>query len=104
MGPHKGLTDTLYKEMLGRIKQNDLSVPYKLGNFWYFNRVEEGKQYPTYLRSKTRDGANPETLIDQNKMAEGLKYFAISNFEPSDDGNLLAFATDTTGYHQYTLQ
>lgn len=104
MGPHKGLTDTLYKEMLGRIKQNDLSVPYKLGNFWYFNRVEEGKQYPTYLRSKTRDGANPETLIDQNKMAEGLKYFAISNFEPSDDGNLLAFATDTTGYRQYTLQ
>jgi oligopeptidase B len=104
MGSHKAFADNLYKEMLGRIKQTDLSVPYKLGNYWYFNKTEEGKQYPAYLRSKTRDGANPEVLIDQNALAEGFKYFAISNFEPSDDGNLLAYATDTTGYRQYTLQ
>ena len=56
MGQHKGFVDNLYKEMLGRIKQTDLSVPYKLGNYWYFNKTEEGNQYPTYLRSKTRDG------------------------------------------------
>lgn len=104
MGKHQPFVDALYKEMLGRIKQTDLSVPYKLGNYWYFTKTEEGKQYPTYLRSKTQDGANAEVLLDQNKMAEGYKYFAISNFEPSDDGNLLAFATDTTGYRQYTLQ
>lgn len=104
MGPHKTFVDNLYKEMLGRIKQTDLSVPYKLGNYWYFTKTEEGKQYPTFLRSKTKDGNNAEVLLDQNEMATGFKYFSISNFEPSDDGNLLAFSTDTTGYRQYTLQ
>ena len=104
MGGHKAFADNLYKEMLGRIKQTDLSVPYKLGEYWYFNKTEEGKQYPTYLRGKSKDGKDAEVLLDQNEMAKGFKYFAISNFEPSDDGNLLAFATDTTGYRQYTLQ
>lgn len=104
MGKHQPFVDSLYKEMLGRIKQTDLSVPVKRGNYWYFTKVEEGKQYPTYLRSKTQDGANPEVLLDQNKMAEGFKYFAIGAFEPSDDGNLLAYSTDTTGYRQYELQ
>ncbi len=103
MGKHKGFVDALYKEMLGRIKQTDLSVPYKYGDYWYFNKTEEGKQYPTYLRSKTKDGKDPEVLIDQNELAKGYKYFAISDFAPSDDGNYLAFATDTTGYRQYTV-
>lgn len=104
MGQHKGFVDSLYGEMLGRIKQTDISVPYKLGSYWYFTRTEEGKQYPTYLRSRTKDGKDAEVLLDQNAMAAGFKYFAISDFSPSDDGNLLAFATDTTGYRQYTLQ
>ncbi|MDI1242593.1 MAG: S9 family peptidase [bacterium] len=104
MGKHKPLVDALYKEMLGRIKQTDISVPYKLGNHWYFTKTEEGKQYPTYFRSKTEDGTNAELLLDQNAMAKDFTYFAISSFEPSDDGNLLAYATDTTGYRQYTLQ
>ena len=104
MGKHQPLADTLYKEMLGRIKQTDLSVPTRIGDYWYFNKTEEGKQYPTYLRSKTRDGVNAESLLDQNEMAKGSKYFAIGAFEVSDDGNWLAFSTDTTGYRQYTLQ
>ena len=104
MGKHKGFVDALYKEMLGRIKQTDLSVPYKNGDYWYFTKTEEGKQYPTYLRSRSKDGANAEVLLDQNKMAEGHKYFAIGAFEPSDDGNLLLFSTDVTGYRQYTMQ
>ncbi len=103
MGKHKGFADELYKEMLGRIKQTDVTVPYKLGDFWYFTRTEEGKQYPTYLRSKAKDGADAVVLLDQNALAEGLKYFAIGDFSPSDDGNLLAYTTDTTGYRQYTL-
>jgi oligopeptidase B len=104
MGRHKEFVDNLYKEMLGRIKQTDLSVPYKLGDYWYFNKTEEGKQYPVYLRSKTKDGANPELLLDQNEMAKGLKFLSIGAFEPSDDGNMLALSTDSTGYRQYTLQ
>lgn len=104
MDQHKGFIDNLYKEMLGRIKQTDTSVPYKEGKYWYFSKTEDGKQYPTYFRSKTRDGKNAELLLDQNAMAEGYEYFAIRNFGPSDDDNLLAFATDTNGYRQYTLQ
>jgi oligopeptidase B len=104
MGKHKKFVDALYNEMLGRIKQTDSSVPYKLGDFWYFNRTEEGKQYPVYLRSTTKDLRDSQVLLDQNEMAARHKYFAISAFEPSDDGNLLAFSTDTTGYRQYTLQ
>ena len=104
MGKHQPLVDTLYKEMLGRIKQTDLSVPTKIGDWWYFNKTEEGKQYATFLRSKTRDGANPETLLDVNEMAKGFKFFSVGAFEVSDDGNVLAYSTDTTGYRQYTLQ
>ncbi len=104
MDQHKGFVDNLYKEMLGRIKQDDTSVPYKKGDFWYFTQTEEGKQYPVYYRSKAKDGKNAEVLLDQNAMAKGFKYFAIGEFDVSDDGNMLAFATDTTGYRQYTLQ
>ena len=104
MNPHKEFADELYKEMLGRIKQDDSSVPYRKGDYWYFTRTEEGKQYPVYLRSKTRVGKDAEVLLDQNEMAEGFKYFAIGSFSISDDGNLLAFSTDTNGYRQYTLQ
>jgi oligopeptidase B len=104
MGKYQPFVDALYKEMLGRIKQDDTSVPYKRGEYWYFTKTEEGKQYPTYLRSRSRDGKDAVVLLDQNKMAEGFKYFAIADVVPSEDGNLLAFATDTTGYRQYTLQ
>jgi oligopeptidase B len=104
MGHHKPFVDSLYKEMLGRIKQTDLSVPYEFGGWWYFTRTEEGKQYPTYLRSRIKDGTGADMLLDQNELAKGYKFFAIGDFAPSDDGNFLAFATDTTGYRQYTLQ
>ncbi|MBP9664191.1 MAG: S9 family peptidase [Pyrinomonadaceae bacterium] len=104
MDRYQPFVDSLYKEMLGRIKQTDLSVPTKIGGFWYFNKTEEGKQYPTFLRSKTRDGANAEVLLDVNEMAKGHEFYSIGAFEVSDDGNMLAFSTDTNGYRQYTLQ
>ena len=103
MGQHKGFVDDLYNEMLGRLKQDDTSVPYKYGGYWYYNKTEAGKQYPTYLRSKTKDGKDPQVLLDQNEMAKGFKFFAIGDFRVSDDGNWLAYTTDTTGYRQYTL-
>lgn len=104
MKPHEAFVENLYKEMLGRIKQDDSSVPYKKGDYWYFSKTEEGKQYPVFLRSKTKDGKNAEVLLNQNEMAKGLKFFSIGEFDVSDDGNILAFSTDTTGYRQYTLQ
>ena len=90
--------------MIGRIKQTDLSVPYKLGEFWYYTKTEEGKQYPVYVRAITREGEGEQVLLDQNEMAKGFEYFAIGDFDVSDDGNFLAFSTDKTGYRQYTLQ
>ena len=103
MGKYQPLVDTLYKEMLGRIKQDDTSVPYKLGDYWYFNKTEEGKQYPVFLRSKSRDMSGAEVLLDQNELAKGFGFFAIGDFDVSDDGSLLAYTTDTTGYRQYKL-
>lgn len=104
MKPRQAFIDNLYKEMLGRIKQDDTSVPYKLGDYWYFNRTEEGKQYPIYLRSKSKDGKDAQILLDQNELAKGYKFYSIGLFDVSDDGNLLAFSSDTTGYRQYALQ
>ncbi len=104
MGQHEGYVDKIYEEILGRIKQTDLSVPYNLGGYWYFTKTEEGKQYPTYLRSRAKDGKDAEVLLDQNEMARDFKYFAIGYMTISDDGKLMAYATDTTGYRQYTLQ
>jgi oligopeptidase B len=103
MGRHQPFVDALYKEMLGRIKQDDTSVPYRLGAYWYFNKTEQGKQYPVYLRSKSADLSNPEVLLDQNEMAKGHEYFAIGDFAVSDDGNFLAYAVDVTGYRQYLM-
>ena len=104
MGRRQPFVDALYNEMLGRIKEDDTSVPYKFGEYWYFTKTEKGKQYPTYLRGRAKDGKDAEVLLDQNAMAKDFKFFAIGDFAPSDDGNFLAFATDTTGYRQYTLQ
>ncbi len=103
MSPTKDLQDTLYKEMLGRIKQTDLSVPYRLGGYYYYSRTEEGKQYPYMCRKKGSLDGTEELLLDLNKMAEGHTFMSLGAFNVSDDGNLLAFTTDSTGYRQYSL-
>ncbi len=104
MKPHQEFIDNLYKEMLARIKQTDLSVPYKLGDYWYYTKTVEGQQYPMYFRSKKQNGDDEHLLLDQNELAKGHKFYAIGSFDISDDGNLLAFSSDMTGYRQYTLQ
>jgi oligopeptidase B len=104
MASTKDFQDTLYKEMLGKIKQTDMSLPTKIGNYWYYSKTEEGKQYPTFCRSTKEDKSDETVTLDQNEMAKDYKYFAIGAYNISDDGNILAFSTDTTGYRQYTLQ
>ncbi len=104
MKPTADLQKTLYDEMYKRIKQTDLSVPYKMGEYFYYTKTEEGKQYPLYFRSKKANGDDEKLLLDLNEMAKGLKFFAVGSFDVSDDGNFLAFSTDTNGYRQYTLQ
>jgi oligopeptidase B len=102
--PTEGLQEELYQEMLGRIQQTDLSVPYRLRGYSYFTRTEEGKQYPVRCRRRDVEGAPEELLLDLNALAEGHSFLGLGSFEVSDDNDLLAYSTDTTGFRQYTLQ
>ena len=104
MRPLKPLEDTLYKEMLGRIKQTDLSVPARSGAYWYYSRTQEGKQYPVMCRRKGTMEGPEEVLLDLNALAEGHKFLGLGAYSVSDDANWLAFSLDLTGYRQYTLQ
>lgn len=103
MAPTKALQETLYTEMLGRIKQTDLSVPSRIGDYFYYSRTEEGKQYPYMCRRKGSMEAPEEVLLDLNQLAEGRKYLGLGAYAVSDDHNWLAYSTDTNGYRQYTL-
>src|SRR5215217_7921597 len=104
MKPTEALQEKLYKEMLSHIKQTDTNVPYRAGNHFYYTRTEEGKQYPIFCRKKGSLDAPEEIVLDQNELAKGQKFMSVGAFVPSDDGNLLAYSTDNTGYRQYTLQ
>jgi oligopeptidase B len=97
------LQQKLYGELLGHVKQTDVNVPYKLGEYYYYSRTEEGKQYPIYARKKGSLDAPEEITLDLNELAKGLKFLSLSSYRVSDDGNLLAYSTDNTGYRQYTL-
>ena len=103
MASTKGFQESLYKEMLARIKETDENVPYKNGAYFYYTRTEQGKQYPIYCRKKGSLTASEEVTIDMNEMAKGLDYFSIGAYNISEDGHLLAFTTDTTGFRQYNL-
>ena len=104
MGPRKALQEKLYQEMVSHIKETDDTVPYRWGDYLYFSRTEKGKQYPIYLRKKGSLDAKEEVLLDLNELSKGFKFYSVQSFVPSDDGNLLAYSTDTTGYRQFKLQ
>jgi oligopeptidase B len=98
------LQSTLYSEMLGRIKQTDLTVPVKRDNFYYYTRTEEGKQYSIYCRKKGSLEAPEEVLLDGNALAEGKKYFRVGNFVVSPSHKLLAYSVDFAGDETYTIR
>ena len=104
MKPTEPLQEKLYKEMLSHIKQTDDSVPYRQGDYFYYSRTFEGKQYPVFCRKKGSLSATEEIILDQNELAKGQKFMSVGALSPRDDGNLLAYSTDNTGYRQYTLQ
>jgi oligopeptidase B len=104
MKPTKPLQDKIYMEMLARVQEPDDTVPYRDGDWLYYRRTEPGKQYPTYLRKRaSTTNSTQEILLDLNAMAVGKQFLDVSATEPSDDGNLLAFTTDETGFREYTL-
>jgi oligopeptidase B len=102
--PTKPFQEKLYQEMLGRILQTDLSVPYRLRGYLYFTRTEEGKQYPSHFRRRDAENSTEELLLDLNRLAEGHSFLGLGSFEVSDDNQFLSYSLDKNGFRQYTLQ
>ncbi len=98
------LQTTLYDEILSHIKEDDVSVPYRDGDWWYLTRTAKGSQYATYLRRPAAiPDAPEEVLLDVNQLAAGQPFLSLGAIGVSPDGRLLAYSTDNTGFRQYTL-
>ncbi|MET0247066.1 MAG: S9 family peptidase [Sphingomonas sp.] len=103
LAPARPLAETLYRETIGRIKQDDSTVPSRTRGYLYYARFDTGANYPILAR-KADSGGGEEILLDQPKMAEGKGFFQIGDWEVSMDNRYLAYAEDTVGRRQYTLR
>jgi oligopeptidase B len=99
----KVFQEKLYKEMLGRIKEDDSSVPYKYRNYFYYSRTEVGKEYPIHCRKKVGPESAEEIILDENVLAEGHEYFDLGDLEVSPNEQLLAYTLDINGSERYVL-
>ena len=97
------LEDELYKEIIARIKQTDLSVPFKYNGYHYITKYEEGKEYPIYARKKETMEADEDIYLNVNTLAEGFDYFSVNNTSISPNNSLLAYSQDTLSRRIYTL-
>jgi oligopeptidase B len=95
--------ESLYQEMLARIKETDMGVPYRYGDYEYYSRTEAGKDYPIYCRRRPIGGAPEEIILEMNTLAEGHEFFSLGAFAVSPDAKLLAYSTDVTGFREFTL-
>ena len=100
---YQDLTNKLTDEIIGRIKQDDSSVPAKKGDYSFYTRYETGQQYPVYLRKALKTGEE-QVILDVNKMAAGKDFYQVGNYAVSPDNNLVAYAEDTNGRRQYTVR
>ncbi|MEA2762558.1 MAG: oligopeptidase [Gemmatimonadaceae bacterium] len=99
----EALQKKLYDEMLSRIKETDLSVPYLDHGYWYYNRTEKGKNYPIHLRKKGSLDAPEEVVIDENALAVGKKFSSLADLSTNPGGSRVAYLHDTTALRVYTL-
>ncbi|MFH2056951.1 MAG: S9 family peptidase [bacterium] len=99
----KDFQEKIFQELIGRIKETDLDVPYKLGSYYYYSRTEEGKEYKIYCRKLGDLDGVEEIILDVNEIAAGKDYCYLAIFEVSPDQNLLAYGIDTTGAEQHVL-
>lgn len=103
MKPTAALQKKLFAEMRSHIQETDTSVPYRKGDWLYYHRTEQGKQYAIHCRKRSAD-APEEVILDLNQLAKGEKFLALGEGEVSDDGHLLAYTLDRTGFREYTLR
>ena len=102
--PTEKLRDTIYHEMRRRIREDDVSVPQKIGDYYYYSRTETGKQYAVHCRKKGSLEAREEVILDENELAKGQKYFRVGILSVSPDHKLLAYSTDTNGGETYVIR
>jgi oligopeptidase B len=98
------LRETLYREMLGRIQETDVSVPERVDGWLYYVRTEEGRQYPVLCRRRDAEGAPEQVVLDENALAEGQAYFRVGASEVSSDHRYLAYSVDTSGAEEFVIQ
>jgi len=98
-----GFKDQLFNEMVGRIKQNDESVPYLKNKYYYLTTYNEGKEYPIYTRKKLSLSADSEMLIDVNELASGFEYYSAKGLSVSPDNKILAYGEDTVSRRIYKI-
>ncbi|RRA49790.1 S9 family peptidase [Acidipila sp. EB88] len=107
MAPTAELQALLYREMLTHIKETDVSVPTREGAYFYYARTTQGSQYPVYCRKPgtraTFEQAAEQVVLDVEALAKDQSFMSIGGMVISDDGNLVAYSADTTGFRQYTL-
>ena len=99
----ESLQKDIYDEMLGRIKEDDDSVPYKKGSYFYYSRTETGKPYRIYCRKKESLDAVEEILVDGNQLAENREYMQLGSMAVSPDHSILAYSVDYEGDERFKL-
>ncbi|MBN2055642.1 oligopeptidase B, partial [bacterium] len=103
MAPTTELREALYEEIIGRIKQTDLSVPARRDDYYYYDREEEGRQYTIYCRKHGSMTAPEEIILDLNELSEGSEYCALGMIQTSPNHRMLCYTLDTTGNERYTM-
>jgi oligopeptidase B len=98
------LEERLYAEIVGRIKQDDSTVPARRNGYWYYARFESGKEYPLFARKAGSLEADEQLLLDANAAAAGHEYYEAAELAVSPDNCVLAWAEDTVGRRQYSLR
>ncbi|UCE41487.1 MAG: S9 family peptidase [Candidatus Aminicenantes bacterium] len=95
--------ENLFNEIVGRIKQTDMSVPYKDQGYYHYTRYEEGGEYPIYCRKKGSLDAEEEIVLHVDEMAKGYDYYSVAGYSTSSNNNLIAYGVDTVSRRLYTL-
>ena len=100
---YEKLKEKIFNEIISKIKQEDMSVPYRKKGYYYYTRYEEKKEYPVYCRKEKSLENEEEILLDVNILAHGKKYYDVKGISISPDNRYLAFGVDETGRRKYSV-
>lgn len=104
LAPVKQLREDLFKEMKARIKETDMSVPYRENGYWYHFRFEEGLEYAIHVRRKDEPGSENVDFLNENLLADGSTFFDLGDYEVSPGNGLVGYSVDLVGRRQYEIR